>query len=148
VHGRSSDATKIRTQSNNKHQQQIHETSEVTIFQSMLIWLIGLLLACGSGYLWSNLARDYYLTRADYAKRSKLHHDLSLFSECGFYYSFYEQVAGANDTADAMQLMLNDRLSEYPDTINAMVKHGRETGHHVVSTLTHSIHTVSLQYLS
>jgi hypothetical protein len=95
----------------------------------MLTWLIGLVLACGSGYLWSSYARDYYLTRTDYAKRSKLHHDLSLFSECGFYYSFYEQVAGANDTTQAMQLMLNDRLSEYPDTINAMV---RRKGHGVL----------------
>lgn len=87
----------------------------------MLTWTIGLIAASACGYLWSSYAYEYYMARVDYSKRSKLHHDLSLFSECGFYYSFFEQVAGANDTAHAMNLMLNDRLSEYPDTINAMV---------------------------
>lgn len=79
-------------------------------------------MAVASGVLWFQYAQEYYLVRIDFANRSKLHHDLSLFSECGFYYSFYEQVTGANDTAAALDLLLHDRLSEHPDTINAMAR--------------------------
>jgi hypothetical protein len=87
-----------------------------------IVWAIAVGLALWSGYLWFTYAQEHYLVRIDYKSRSKLHHDLSLFSECGFYYSFYEQVTGANDTASAWTALLQDRLSEHPDTINAMAR--------------------------
>lgn len=77
-------------------------------------------------YQWQQLMQSYYFTRQDFPKRDKLQHDLSLFSEGGFYYSFYEQFALADSWGEAFQLLFRDKISEYPDTINALVS-GRES---------------------
>ena len=43
-----------------------------------------------------------------------------LFSETGFYYSFYEDVVAADTIGEAFDVLLRDNRSEHPDTINAL----------------------------
>lgn len=67
------------------------------------------------------MMENYFLTRIDYKRRDKMQHDLMMFSETGFYYSFYEQFTFADDWRSGLSLLYNDSLSEHPDTVNALV---------------------------
>ena len=84
-------------------------------------FVLHLIIAIYLSYFWFSTLENFYLTRIDYFNRPKIQHDLSLFSENGFYYSFFEQITDANSTKEATNLIFNDKLSEYPDEINAMV---------------------------
>jgi hypothetical protein len=88
------------------------------LFRYVLAVAIGIVLS----YYWWSMLENYYLVRIDYKRRDKLQHDLSLFSETGFYYSFYEQFAFADEWRSGLNLLYNDSLSEHPDTVNALVR--------------------------
>jgi hypothetical protein len=88
-----------------------------SFFNFLTLISIGLILS----YYWSSLLQNYYFTRIEFSTRPKLLHDVSLFSEGGFYYSFYQQFASAKTWKKGLELLTKDGLSEYPDTINSLV---------------------------
>jgi hypothetical protein len=92
------------------------------MFANVVKFSIAVSVAVLMSIQWFGLLEHYFMVRVDFKNRDKLHHDLSLFSETGFYYSFYEQFVFAKDWQSGLDLLYNDTLSEYPDSVNALVR--------------------------
>lgn len=81
---------------------------------------LGILFGLLCGVLYAKFNRDLHESVLYFSHIKEIERLISLRTESGFYYSFYQQLVNAKSLNNGFALLLNDTKSEFPHSINAL----------------------------